>query len=124
MKLRKDAVATLLTGLGLTLALSVIQGWNWPTLGDARAGAIALGVLGFGACITSRLGATEVSTTPIAFIANVTGIVLVGAGVIGILADSLLDLVVMMGATFFLWSLATLRHLVAGAPHSWRAATA
>jgi hypothetical protein len=120
----KDARATLLTGLGLTLALSVTQGWNWPLLADARAGTVALGVLGFGACITSRWGATAVSTTPIAFIANVTGIALVGAGVIGILADSLPDLVVMMGATFVLWSLATVRHLAGGAPHRWRAATA
>lgn len=37
-----------MTGVGLILALSVTQGWNWPLLGDARAGIIAFGVVGFG----------------------------------------------------------------------------
>ena len=47
MKVFRDVWATILTAVGLTLALSVTQGWTWPLLGDARAGIIAMGVSGW-----------------------------------------------------------------------------
>jgi hypothetical protein len=125
MRLWKEAWATVMTGVGLILALSVTQGWNWPLLGDARAGIIALGVVGFGACITSSWSATAFSMTgPFAFVSNVAGMVLLGAGVIGLFANALPDLVVMMGATFVLWLVATVRRLVAGSAGDRRAGAA
>ena len=65
-----------------------------------------------------------VDARPFAFVTNVVGIVLLGAGVIGLFANALPDLVVMMGGTFVVWLLATVRHLVAGSPDGRRAATA
>src|ERR1700674_1475179 len=122
---REDAGATLLTGVGLTLALSVTQGWNWPLLGDVRAGIIALGVVGFGACLMGGWRATAVATTgPFAFVANVAGMVWVGSGAIGLFANAVPDLVAMMGATFVLWLLATVRHLVADSSGDRSAAAA
>ena len=46
MNLSREIRATLFTAVGLTLALSVVLGWGWPWLGDARAGIIALGIAG------------------------------------------------------------------------------
>jgi hypothetical protein len=118
MKLLKEVIPTLFTAAGLTLALSVTQGWGWAWLGDARAGIIALAVVGFGACITSGRAATNFSAKdPFVIVAITAGIVLLGAGVIGLFANTMPYLVVMMGATFALWLVATTRHLVEGGPN-------
>jgi hypothetical protein len=41
MKLWKEAGATLLTAAGLTLALSVTQGWDWPAVPGCRDASIS-----------------------------------------------------------------------------------
>jgi hypothetical protein len=118
MRLFKDVWATLITAAGLTLALSVTQGWDWPFLSSPRAGMIALGVVGLAVCGTSGWAASGVSMKdPFMIVAIVTGIVLLVAGVIGLFVNTLPYLVVMMGATVVLWLIATTRHLVErGAP--------
>jgi hypothetical protein len=124
MRLFKDVWATLITAIGLTLALSVVQGWNWPFLSNARSGIIALGVVGFAVCGTSGWVASSFSMKdPFMIVAIVTGIVLLVAGVIGVFANTLPYLVVMMGATALLWLIATTRHLVEGGAEA-RAVTA
>jgi hypothetical protein len=118
MKLWKEVGPTLFTAAALTLALSVTQGWDWPWLADARAGIIALGVVGFGACILSGSAGTRFSVKdPFVIVAMVAGIVLLGSGVIGLFANTMPYLIVMMGATFALWLVATARHLVEGGPN-------
>jgi hypothetical protein len=118
MKLLKEVGPTLFTAAALTLALSVTQGWGWSWLGDARAGIIALAVVGFGACILSGSAATKLSVRdPFVIVAIAAGIVLLGAGVIGLFANTMPYLIVMMGATFALWLVATTRHLVEGGPN-------
>jgi hypothetical protein len=125
MRLWKQAWATLITGVGLILALSVTQGWNWPLLSDARAGIIALGVVGMGACAASGLWASQFSVKdPFVAVSIMAGIVLLGAGIVGLFANTMPYLVVMMGATFVLWLVATIRHVVVGAPSHRPAATA
>ena len=115
MRLWKEAGATLLTAVGLTLALSVTQGWNWLLLGDARAGIIALGVVGWAACISSAPSAMGFSIKdPFVIVAMAIGLVLLVAGVIGLFVNTLPYLVVMLGATVALWLVATTRHLVEG----------
>jgi hypothetical protein len=118
MRLFKDLWATLVTAIGLTLALSVTQGWNWPFLADARAGIIALGVVGFAVCGTSGWAAAGFSIkNPLMIVAIATGVVLLAAGVIGLFVNTMPYLVVMMGATGLLWLVATIRHLVeSGSP--------
>jgi hypothetical protein len=113
MRLFKDVWATLITAVGLTLALSVTQGWNWPFLASPRAGIMALGVVGLAVCGTNGWAASEFRMKdPFIFVAIVTGIVLLVAGVIGLFVNTLPYLVVMMVATVLLWIIATTRHLV------------
>jgi hypothetical protein len=125
MKIWREAGATLLTIVGLTLALSVAQGWNWPLLGDARAGIIALAVAGFGACTMSNSGATSFSAKdPFVMVAIAAGCVLLAAAIVGLFVNTLPYLVVMMGATVVLWLVATMRHLVEGGTDRRRVPTA
>jgi len=125
MRLWKEARATLLTAVGLTLALSVIQGWNWPLLADARAGIIALGVVGWAACISSAPAAMGFSIKdPFVIAAVAIGFVLLIAGVVGLFANTLPYLLVMMGATVLLWLVATTRHVVEGGAAGRRVPTA
>jgi hypothetical protein len=113
MRLFKDVWATLITAIGLTLALSVVQGWNWPFLSNARSGIIALGVIGLAVCGTSGWVASTFSMKdPFMLVAIVAGIVLLVAGAIGLFANTLPYLVVMMAATALLWLIATTRHLI------------
>jgi len=115
MRIWRDAGATLFTIVGLTLALSVTQGWNWPLLADARAGIIALAVVGYGACMMSNSAATRFSVTdPFVMVAIAAGCVLLAAAIIGLFVNTLPYLVAMMGATVVLWVVATTRHLVEG----------
>jgi hypothetical protein len=113
MKIWKEAGATLATVVGLTLALSVTQGWNWPLLGDARAGIIALAVVGYGACAMSNAAATRFSIKdPFVIVAIAAGCVLLAAAVVGLFVNTMPYLIVMMGATVVLWLVATVRHMV------------
>jgi hypothetical protein len=113
MKIWREAGATLLTIVGLTLALSVTQGWNWPLLGDARAGIIALAVVGYGACMMSNAGATRFWVRdPFVVVAIAAGCVSLAVAIIGLFVNTVPYLVVMMGAIVVLWLVATMRHLV------------
>ncbi|TMD14761.1 MAG: hypothetical protein E6I96_08670 [Chloroflexi bacterium] len=115
MKVFRDVWATILTAVGLTLALSVTQGWTWPLLGDARAGIIALGVVGLAVCGSSGWAAIGFSAKdPLMITAIFAGVVLLVAGVIGLFANTMPYLVVMMVATAAIWLVATTRHLVEG----------
>lgn len=113
MKIWRESGATLVTIVGLALALSVTQGWNWPLLGDARAGIIGLAVVGYGACVMSNSAANRFSVRdPFVIVAIAAGCVLLAAAVVGLFVNTLPYLVVMMGATVVLWLVATMRHLV------------
>jgi hypothetical protein len=125
MNLSREIRATLFTAVGLTLALSVLQGWAWPWLGDARAGIIALGLAGFAACTTSNADATTFSIKdPFVIAAVAVGIVVLAAGVIGLFVNTMPYLVVMMGATAVLWLIATTRHAVESGVNATPAPTA
>jgi hypothetical protein len=114
MKILKEVPATTITAVGLLLALSVTQGWNWPLLADARAGIIALAVVGFGGCIASGQAAPSYSMRdPLVIVAFAAGAVLLVAGVAGLSINTVPYLVVMMIATVVLWLAATVRHVLA-----------
>jgi hypothetical protein len=116
MKIWKEVLATGITAVALLLAFSVTQGWNWPLLADARAGIIALAVVGFGACITGGSAAPSFSMRdPLVIFATAAGAILFVAGVAGLFVNTMPYLVVMMIATVALWLAATVRHLLAAA---------
>lgn len=50
----RDAVGTLLVAVAIGATLSVVYGWSWPLIGDARAGAIALFVLSYPSCLVAQ----------------------------------------------------------------------
>jgi hypothetical protein len=121
----RELRAFVLTAVGLTLAFSVTQGWGWPLLSDARAGIIVLGVAGIAVCGTSSWAAQKFSwTNPFLLVATAAGIVLLGAGVIGLFANRMEYLVVMMVATLVIWLVATVRHIVEATPGQRPAPTA
>jgi hypothetical protein len=125
MNVWRELRAFVLTAVGLTLAFSVTQGWGWPLLSDARAGIIVLGVAGIAVCGTSSWAAQKFSwTNPFMILATVAGIVLLGAGVIGVFANRMEYLEVMMVATVVIWLVATVRHLVEATPTQRPAPTA
>jgi hypothetical protein len=125
MRLFKDVWATLITAVGLTLALSITQGWNWPLLSDARAGIIALGVVGLAVCGSSGWAASGLSVKdPFMILAIAAGITLLAVGLVGVFVNTMPYLIVMMGVTTLLWLLATARHLVEAGAATRRLPTA
>ena len=113
MRLFKGVWATVITAIGLTLAFSVTQGWNWPFLADARSGIIALGVVGLAACSASGSAAASFSIKdPLVILAIAIGIGLFAVGIVGLFVNTMPYLIVMMVATVGLWLVATTRRLV------------
>lgn len=47
----RDGIATLLVAAATAVTVAVANGWNWLYIGDARAGIVAVFVLGFAACV-------------------------------------------------------------------------
>lgn len=47
-----DAAATVFVAAAAAVTLSVVNAWGWPLIADARAGAVAVLVLGFAASVT------------------------------------------------------------------------
>jgi hypothetical protein len=112
---RNDAWSTALVVVGLSMALSVMQGWNWPLLGGVREGIIALGIVGLGACILGSPRERFYFTDPFAlatmlFAALAVAIAIVG----GLITGSAQYLLALMLVTGMLWVLATVRHAVEG----------
>ena len=117
----RDAVATLLVAVGLALALSVTQGWNWPLLGGVREGIIALALLGFGAHLLGAPRERFYFTDPFGL---TTLLVAVGAMAIaivgGLITGTVEYLLMLMVVVAMLWAFATLRHAVEGHTSSGR----
>jgi hypothetical protein len=117
---RRDAYATLLLAVGILLALSVIQGWSWPLMNGVRTGIIALGVTGMLSCSISGWAEGQPSLkSPFMIIGALLGVVALGVGLIGLFADSMVYLVVMMTAIVALW-LVTVVHRLLGGPTASR----
>lgn len=112
----KDLLSLSLVLVGLALALSVMQGWNWPLLGGVREGIVALAVFGFGAHL---LGAPRESfywRDPFGLLmvlAVAAGMVVAIVG--GLITGASQFLLVLMIVTPALWVVATFRHAIEGA---------
>lgn len=111
----RDLVSTVLVVVGLVLALSVMEGWNWPLLGGVREGIIALTVVGFGAHLLGEPRDRFYWTDPFGLVtmlivAAAMGIAIVG----GLITGSVQFLLLLMLVTPMLWAIATFRHVVEG----------
>jgi hypothetical protein len=117
----KDAWSTVLVVVGLTLALSVTQGWNWPLLGGVREGIIALTVLGFGAHLLGAPRERFYFTDPFALMTMLIVVAALAIAIVGGLITGLVQyLLVLMVVIIVLWAFATLRHAVEGRTTSGR----
>ena len=119
MRIARDAFATLVTAIGLALALSVTQGWNWPVVGDSvRWGVVSLGLVSLFACgssgWTTALGGTWYAD-PFIDAAIVAGTLTLAVGVIGLFTGSMAYLVWMMVGVVLLWLITTVHHVVGAA---------
>ena len=117
----RDLLSTVLVLVGLVLALSIMEGWNWPLLGGVREGIIALTVVGFGAHLLGEPRDRFYWTDPFALVtmlivAAAMAIAIVG----GLITGSVQFLLVLMLVTATLWVMATVRHLLEGHTPSTR----
>jgi hypothetical protein len=111
----KDAWATVLVAFGLSMALSVTQGWNWPLLGGVREGIVALGIAGVGACLLGSPRERFFFTDPFGLVTMLIVMVALAVAIVGgLIVGSIQYLLVLMVLTVALWALATLRHAVEG----------
>jgi hypothetical protein len=111
----KDAWSTVLVVVGLAMALSVTQGWNWPLLGGVREGIVALGIVGVGACLLGSPRERSYFTDPFGLAMVLVVMVAAAIAIVGgLIVGSVEYLVALMFVTAVLWAIATLRHAVEG----------
>lgn len=126
----RDVVGTVLVAVAIAATLSVVYGWAWPLIGDARAGAVALFVLSYPSCLVAqaprRMQAAiegKVRWSPYL----VTSVVLGSATALLIIACVIFDSVPLLvgatGAMAAVWLVSTLDHLAQGAGRPVPAAT-
>jgi hypothetical protein len=121
----RDAVATLLVVAAAAVTLSVVNGWEWPLVGDARAGAIGVLVLGFAASVAGggpqwfvAALRREVSAQGmwLSIFASAMGLVTFAILVIDLFTNSITLLVWTTVALLALWVVATIHHAMEARP--------
>jgi len=121
----KDAVSTTLVVVGLILALSVTQGWNWPLLGGVREGIVALAVIGFGAHLLGAPRERFYYNDPFGLITVLIAVTTIGIAIVGgLITGSVEYLLGLMVVITMFWVFATFRHAVEGRTTSGRATPA
>ncbi|HET7419413.1 MAG TPA: hypothetical protein VFL27_03450 [Candidatus Dormibacteraeota bacterium] len=122
----RDAAATILVGAAVAVTLAVVNAWGWPLVADARAGAIAVLVLGFAASVTGGgpqwfIAALrrEVSTQGmwLSIFASAMGLLSFVLLAVNLFANSVTLLAWTTVALLVLWVVATIHHAVEARPH-------
>ena len=112
----KDLVSLFLVLVGFSLALSVIQGWDWPLLSGVREGVVVLAVFGFGAHLLGAPREKFYWTDPFGLLLVLAVVAAMGVAIVGgLITGSTEFLLLLMIATPTLWVMSTLRHAVEGA---------
>ena len=122
----RDAVATLLVAAAAAVTLSIMNGWDWPLIGDARAGAIGVLVLGFAASVTGggpqwfvaalRRGVSTQGMW-LSIFASAMGLLTFALLVVDLFVNSVTLLVWTTVALLALWIVATIHHAIEARPH-------
>lgn len=115
----RDAVGTVLVAGAMAASGSVIFGWNWPLLGDARAGAIALLILSYPSCLVAqapgRMAAAMRARARwnlylvVATVLGATATLLILANLV---ADSLPILIAAAAVVLAIWVVTTTHHAI------------
>jgi len=111
----RDVIATVLAACFVGVTLSITQDWTWPMLGTPRAGIVALGVLGFGACALATrtqdmATKEELARHPGMIIGSALGAVALILLVVGLFIGTEAWLVALAVTLLALWAVATVRH--------------
>ncbi len=119
----RDAVGTLLVAAAVTVTLSVVYGWNWPLIGDARAGVIALFVLSYPSCLVAQAPARmaaamrqETTWGPFLVTATVLGALALLLMIAGVILNSFTVLIGTAIVVVAIWVVTTAHHLVEPGP--------
>lgn len=115
----RDFIGTVLVAVAVGATLSLVYGWSWPLIGDARAGGIALFVLSYPSCLVAQApkrmqqaieGAKHWSRFLVAgtVLGSITALLIVGT----VIFNSLPVLVAATGVMVVLWLSSTVDHLV------------
>ena len=122
----RDAVATFFVAAAAAVSLSVVNGWDWPLMNDARAATVGVLVLGFAASVTGggpqwfvAALRREVSTRGmwLSVFASAMGFVTFGLLVTNFFANSITLLVLTTVALLVIWIVATIHHAIEARPH-------
>lgn len=124
----RDGIGSLLVAAAVAVTLSVVYGWNWPLIGDARAGVIALFVLAYPSCLVAQApgrmaAAMRHDTTWGSFlvIATVLGALALVLMIAGVIMNSVTVLIGTALVVVAIWSVATAHHVFeAGPRHSFQ----
>ncbi len=122
----RDAVATVLVAAAGAVTLSVASGWDWLLIGNARAGVIAVFVLGFSASVIGggpvwfmaamRQGAISSHGRLFTFLATGLGLLALVLLFVDLFVNSVTLLVWATAALVAIWVVATFHHTVEAKP--------
>ncbi len=122
----RDAAATVLVVAAAAVTLSVVDGWNWPLIGDARAGAVGVLVLGVAASLTGggphwfvAALRRQVSAQGmwLSLFSSAMGLLAFALLVVDLFTNSITLLVWTTIALLVLWVVATIHHAIEARPH-------
>jgi hypothetical protein len=119
----RDGIGTLLVAAAVTVTLSVVYGWNWPLIGDARAGVIALFFLSYPSCLVAQAPARmaaairhETTWSAFLIVATVLGAVALASMILGVVVNSVAVLIVTTTVVVGIWVVTTAHHLAEPGP--------
>jgi predicted ferric reductase len=108
----KDVIGTGLAVAAVFVAAAVINVWQWPLLGDYRAGTVALAIVGIAMCAAASDYSNVRWSHPLVLLASALGIAALGLIVAGLIWATA-ELVFWLAAVIVgLWFVSTLRHVI------------
>ena len=120
----RDGAETALAGLVVVIALAVTDDWGWPLLGSARAGVVALAIVGQTMCVVARTPSVVEAwlasprKDPGIAIAAVLGALALGLVIAGLIVGTDAVLLALAFTLVTLWAVTTSIHAVEGpSPH-------
>lgn len=119
----RDGIGTLLVAAAVAVTLAVVIGWNWPLIGDARAGVIALFVLSYPSCLLAqapgRMAAAmrhEGTWSPFLVVATVMGALALVSMILVVVTNNVAALIMTAIVVVCIWAVTTVHHLVEPGP--------
>lgn len=107
----RDLLGGVLAAAAVLVALDVTNAWGWPLLGDARAGTVALGVIGFAMCAAASDYSGVRGPNPALILSGMLGVVALGLLIAGLIYGTVTLLALLALDIVLLWFSSTLRHV-------------